>query len=77
VDIYCGNCGHDIGLQTNEEYNKLKAENEKLRKALRNIESIARPEYEKFLISKWGLIISEIARLELVENIEFNRRVKK
>jgi len=50
-----------------------KDENEKLRKALRNIESVARPEYEKFLISKWGFIISEIARLELVENIELKQ----
>lgn len=24
MDIYCGNCDNDIGLQTNKEYNEMK-----------------------------------------------------
>lgn len=39
MEIYCGNCDQNIGLQTNEDFNKMFAENTKLQaenKQLRN-----------------------------------------
>lgn len=43
MNIYCGECGSDVGLQTNEEYKKLKAENAKLKECI--LEIISETEY--------------------------------